>query len=175
MLIDILGPPRLWCQTNTRRASERKALEASLMKLIPLVYLPRVVTFSPVRTFHLFAEPIVVLLVSHPARFILWDSTHVKLIFLFHFFFGCSRFDLSIALLPVLFRCLSIDWSPRIWIHFHAHTEAPRVFAQIRSSKRAGAINGTMQATHSRCNLIIGCALSPNWFRFLFRSQHFAR
>lgn len=174
MLIDILGPPRLWCQTNTRRASERKALEASSMELIPLVYLPRVVTFS---LFVLFTFSRSLLLcfssLTRPG-FILWDSTHVKLIFLFHFFFGCSRFDLSITLLPVLFRCLSIDWSPRIWIHFHAHTEAIRVFAQIRS-KRAGAINGTMQATHSRCNLIIGCALSPNWFRFLFRSQRFAR
>lgn len=173
MLIDILGPPRLWCQTNTRRASERKALEASSTELIPLVYLPRVVTFSPFRTFHLFAEPIVVLLVSHPARIytLRFDSCKIN--------FSLSFLLRMLAIWPfgsLFFQFYSDAYRLTDHLEFEfTSTHTPKRPAFLRKFGRAGAINGTMQATHSRCNLIIGCALSPNWFRFLFRSQHFAR
>lgn len=78
MLIDILGPPRLWCQTNI----EREALEDSSMELIPLVYLPSVVIFV-FRTFHLFAQPIVPRLSPGPIYTLKFDSCKFNFSFSF--------------------------------------------------------------------------------------------
>lgn len=162
MLIDILGPPRLWCQTNIWR--EREALEDSSMELIPCYF--HFSYFSPFCATYCC----VLRLSPKPIYTLKFDSC--KFNFSFSFLLRMlveQEKILTFRSLFFPFYSETYQLTDHLKFGFHfaiTHTPKP---------EKAGVINGIMQATHSKCKLIIGCALSPNWFQFLFRSQLFAR
>lgn len=140
MLIDILGPPRLWCQTNTRRASEREKSTWSLLNGADSASVSSASCyFFAFRTFHLFAEPIVVLprLSPGPIYTLRFDSCKINFSLSFRLrmlaIWPFDRSSSSSIAMPIDWLITShLDSAPR------THRSAPRARANSKLAQLTG-------------------------------------